>query len=123
MNETIEHFSIYLVATSPLEKHLQVAARSMGRCGLKAYAKYSIVIFVDTRFGRQVRAKSARSRREEEKRIPAMDRCIMTKYAIFYFTIPDNHKFDNVSTGENQVLQERRLSRWTFMNKGLLKMF
>ena len=62
--------------------------------------------FLDTRFGRQVRAKSARSRREEEKRIPAMDRCIMTKYANFHFKIPDKYmaiinKFENnTSTGE-----------------------
>ena len=42
--------------------------------------------FVDTRFGRQVRAKSARSRKEEEKRVPALDRCIMTKYVLGVFT-------------------------------------
>ncbi len=36
-------------------------------------------IISDTRFGRQTQARTIRGKKEEQKKIPAVDKCIMTK--------------------------------------------
>ena len=70
-----------------LKTQVQAAVLSIGQTlfvsltEVHCLSKILIDIFytLDTRFGRKIRAKTARSRRDEAKRVPAVEQAILSK--------------------------------------------